>query len=327
MLIVCAGYPALSIYNTGAAIVRSLGDSRTPLIILGLSGLANVLLNLFFVIVCHMSIAGVAIATIISQYASAVAVIILLMKQTEEGAALKLKSLAIDRGMLVRVLKLGVPASIQSGVFAISNMMLTSAISTFPVETISGNTIAGNVDGITYTCMNSFASSVTTFAGQNYGARKRDRIWKVLIYSLIQVTVIGILIAQIELLFAYPLASLFIENGAVGKELIIEQAIIVMNAVLTFYFICGIYGVLAGFIRGLGNSTGPMITAVSTVLAVRSTWIYIFFPMHSDRIDWLMLCYPITWIITVLMNCIILVFTARKLKFGKKDAESEPLKS
>ena len=327
MFIVCAGYPALSIYNTGAAIVRSLGDSRTPLIILGLSGLANVLLNLFFVIVCHMSIAGVAIATIISQYASAVAVIILLMKQTEEGAALKLKSLAIDRGMLVRVLKLGVPASIQSGVFAISNMMLTSAISTFPVETISGNTIAGNVDGITYTCMNSFASSVTTFAGQNYGARKRDRIWKVLIYSLIQVTVIGILIAQIELLFAYPLASLFIENGAVGKELIIEQAIIVMNAILTFYFICGIYGVLAGFIRGLGNSTGPMITAVTTVLAVRSAWIYIFFPMHSDRIDWLMLCYPITWIITVLMNCIILVFTAKKLKFGKKDAEPEPLKS
>ena len=327
MLIVCAGYPALSIYNTGAAIVRSLGDSRTPLIILGLSGLANVLLNLFFVIVCHMSIAGVAIATIISQYASAVAVIILLMKQTEEGAALKLKSLAIDRGMLVRVLKLGVPASIQSGVFAISNMMLTSAISTFPVETISGNTIAGNVDGITYTCMNSFASSVTTFAGQNYGARKRDRIWKVLIYSLIQVTVIGILIAQIELLFAYPLASLFIENGAVGKELIIEQAIIVMNAILTFYFICGIYGVLAGFIRGLGNSTGPMITAVTTVLAVRSAWIYIFFPMHSDRIDWLMLCYPITWIITVLMNCIILVFTAKKLRFGKKDAEPEPLKS
>ena len=327
MLIVCAGYPALSIYNTGAAIVRSLGDSRTPLIILGLSGLANVLLNLFFVIVCHMSIAGVALATIISQYASAVAIIILLMKQTEEGAALKLKSLAIDRGMLVRVLKLGVPASIQSGVFAISNMMLTSAISTFPVETISGNTIASNVDGITYTCMNSFSSSVTTFAGQNYGAMKRDRLWKVLIYSTIQVTVIGILIAQLELLFAHPLASLFIEEGTATKEIIIEQAIIVMKTVLTFYFLCGIYGVLAGFIRGLGNSTGPMVTAVSTVLAVRSTWIYVFFPMHADRIDWLMLCYPITWIITIIMNCIILVFTVKKLKFGTESAQAELTKS
>ena len=327
MFIVCAGYPALSIYNTGAAIVRSLGDSRTPLIILGLSGLANVLLNLFFVIVCHMSIAGVALATIISQYASAVAVIILLMKQTEEGAALKLKSLAIDRGMLARVLKLGVPASIQSGVFAISNMMLTSAISTFPVETISGNTIASNVDNITYTCMNSFSSSVTTFAGQNYGAMKRDRLWKVLIYSTIQVTVIGILIAQLELLFAHPLASLFIESGAEAKEIIIEQAILVMKTILTYYFLCGIYGVLAGFIRGLGNSTGPMITAVSTVLAVRSTWIYVFFPMHQDRIDWLMLCYPITWIITIIMNCIILAFTVKKLKFGTKNAQAELAKS
>ena len=320
MLIVCAGFPALSIYNTGAAIVRSLGDSRTPLVILGLSGLANVVLNLFFVIVCHMSIVGVALATVVSQYASAVAVIILMMRLNEDGCRLELGSLSIDRGMMVRVLKLGVPASIQSGVFAISNMMLTSAISTFPVETISGNTIAGNVDAITYTCMNSFSSSVTTFAGQNYGAKKRDRIWKVLLYSTIQVTVVGILIAQLELLFAHPLASLFIEEGVAAKEIIIEQAIIVMKTILTFYFICGIYGVLAGFIRGLGNSAGPMVTAVTTVIAVRATWIYVFFPMHSDRIDWLMLCYPITWIITILMNCAILVYTARKLSF---DASGE----
>jgi Na+-driven multidrug efflux pump len=206
-------------------------------------------------------------------------------------------------------------------------MMLTSAISTFPVETISGNTIASNVDNITYTCMNSFSSSVTTFAGQNYGAMKRDRLWKVLIYSTIQVTVIGILIAQLELLFAHPLASLFIESGTEAKEIIIEQAILVMKTILTYYFLCGIYGVLAGFIRGLGNSTGPMITAVSTVLAVRSTWIYVFFPMHGDRIDWLMLCYPITWIITIIMNCIILTFTVKKLKFGTKSAQAELAKS
>ena len=326
ILVICAGYPALSIYNTGAAIVRSLGDSRTPLIILALSGLSNVLMNLLFVIVFRMSIVGVALATVISQYAAAAAVLVLMMRQTDEGCTLHIGELRIDRGMLKRILSLGVPASIQSGVFSISNMMLTSAISTFPVETISGNTIAGNLDNVTYTCMNSFSSSVMTFAGQNYGAMKRDRIWRVFIYSLIQVTVIGIFIAQTELLFAHPLASLFVDAKAEAKELIIEQAIIVMNVILNFYFLCGIYGVLAGFIRGLGNSTGPMITAVSTVLAVRSIWIYVFFPMHRDRIDWLLLCYPITWIITVLMNCIILVFTAKKLKFGKKDAEAEPHK-
>ena len=314
ILIICTGYPALSLYNTGAAVVRSLGDSKTPLIILSLSGLMNVGLNLFFVIVCRMSIVGVALATVLSQYAAAVAVVVLMMKQTDEGCRLELKQLAIDRGMLIRTLKLGVPASIQSGVFSISNMMLTSAISTFPVETISGNTIAGNIDNVTYTCMNSFSSSVMTFAGQNYGAMKRDRIGKVLLYSLTQVTFIGILIAQLELLFAYPLASMFVDAQAAAKEIIIEQAILVMNAILTFYFLCGIYGVLAGFIRGLGNSIGPMITAVSTVLIVRSVWIYVFFPMHADRIDWLMLCYPITWIITIIMNLVILAFTVRKLK-------------
>ena len=162
--------------------------------------------------------------------------------------------------------------------------------------------------------MNSFSSSVMTFAGQNYGAMKRDRINKVLIYSIIQVTAVGILIAQLELLFAYPLASMFVDAESAAKEVIIEQAILVMNTVLTFYFLCGIYGVLAGFIRGLGNSVGPMITAVSTVLIVRSVWIYVFFPMHADRIDWLLLCYPITWIITIIMNLVILAFTVRKLK-------------
>ena len=263
---------------------------------------------------------GVALATVISQYAAAIAVIILMMKQTEDGCRLELRELAIDRGMLIRTLQLGVPASIQSGVFSISNMMLTSAISTFPVETISGHTIAGNIDGITYTCMNSFSSSVMTFAGQNYGAMKRDRIWKVFIYSIIQVTVVGIAIAQTELLFAYPLASLFVDSEAAAKEIIIEQAIIVMNMILTFYFLCGIYGVLAGFIRGLGNSVGPMIAAVSTVLAVRTIWIYVFFPMYPDRIDWLLLCYPITWVITGLMNCVILAFTARKLRKLSPDA-------
>ena len=121
MLIIIAGYPALSIYNTGAAVVRSLGDSKTPLTILSLSGLSNVLLNLFFVIVCRMSIVGVALATIISQYAAAIAVIILMMKQTEDGCRLELRELAIDRGMLIRTLQLGVPASIQSGVFSISS--------------------------------------------------------------------------------------------------------------------------------------------------------------------------------------------------------------
>ena len=199
MYIVCAGYPALSVYNFGASVVRSLGDSKTPLIILSLSGLMNVGLNLVFVIVLRMSIAGVALATILSQYASAVAIVILLARHKNEDCRYKPTVFMIDRGMLSRILYCGVPAGIQSSIFSLSNMILTSAISTFPVETISGNTIASNIDGITYTCMNSFTSSVMTFAGQNYGAMKKSRVWRVLIYSLIQVTAVGVLVAQTEL--------------------------------------------------------------------------------------------------------------------------------
>lgn len=323
MYIICAGYPALAVYNFGAAIIRSLGDSKTPLIILGLSGLLNVGLNLIFVIPLEMSIVGVATATIISQYASAIAVVILLTRQKEEGTKYIPKKLMIDRGMLSRILYCGVPAGIQSSVFSLSNMLLTSAISTFPVETVSGNTIASNVDAITYTCMNSFTSSVVTFVGQNYGAAKKDRIWRTLLYSLIQVTVIGILVSQLELLLADQLASLFVDSKEAAKDVIIEQAKIVMNSILPYYFLCGIMGVMAGFLRGLGNSTGPMVTAITGVLSVRLIWIYVFFPMKKTSIAWLNLCYPITWIFTILMNCVLMIYAARKLvKLGVTKTEA-----
>ncbi|MBR7116489.1 MAG: MATE family efflux transporter [Clostridia bacterium] len=313
MLIICIGYPAMSIYNFGASIVRSLGDSKTPLIILAISGIINVGLNVLFVVPLKMSIAGVAIATVASQYFSAIAVVILMMKQRDENLRYDIKKLMLDRGLLSRILYCGVPAGIQSSIFSFSNMLLTSAISTFPVETISGNTIASNIDGITYTCMNSFTSSVMTFAGQNYGAMKKERIWKVFIFSLIQVTAIGVLVAQTELLFAHPIASLFVDGNNPNKELIVEQAIVIMQSILNPYFLCGIMSVMAGFLRGLGNSTGPMITAVTGVIVVRLVWIYVFFPMNSGSIAWLNLCYPLTWIFTILMNVVLIIFAARSL--------------
>ena len=329
MLIIAAGYPAMSVYNFGSSIVRSLGDSKTPLVILALSGLLNVLLNLVFVIVFHMSVAGVALATVTSQYASAAAVIFLMMRQSDDSTRYNPKKLMLDRGLLSRMLVCGVPASIQSCIFSLSNMLLTSAVSTFPVETISGNTIASNLDGITYTCMNSFTSSVMTFAGQNYGAMKKERVWKVLWYSTLQVLIVGIGVAQLELLFAEPIASLFVGSDVVNRAKVIEQAIVVMNSILNWYFLCGVMSVLAGFLRGVGNSTGPMITAVSCVLIVRIVWIFVFFPMNPDSIAWLNVSYPITWIATVLCNVVLILFEARRLKklFAEGEAQAELIKA
>jgi len=323
MLIISAGMPALSVYNFGASVLRSLGDSKTPLVVLGLSGLLNVGLNLVFVIVFSMSIAGVALATIISQYVSAVCVVVLLLRHKDEACMLKVKELKITKPLLIRILYCGIPAAIQSAIFSFANMLLASAVGTLPVESISANTIAGNIDGITYQCMNGFTSSVMTFAGQNFGAMKKDRIKKTFIYGIIQVAVIGIVVAQAELLFAEEIASLFIEADSPSRDVVIAETVSVMNAILNPYFLCGIMSVMAGFLRGLGFSTGPMISSVVSVLSVRLTWIYLFFPMNPTSITWLCVCYPITWIMTIIINCFILVYAWRKINKPLTEAKQE----
>ena len=323
--IVCAGYPALTIYNFAAAIIRSTGDSKTPLIILSSSGLLNVLLNLLFVIPLKMSIVGVALATVISQYAAAVAAVIIIIHHKIESVRYNPRRFSIDRGILRRMLICGVPASLQSAIFSFSNMLITSAISTFPVETISGNTIASNIDSVNYTCMNAFTASTMTFAAQNLGARKHKRLWKVLLYAIIQVVVIGVFIAQVELALAHPLGMLFISEGAENPELIIQEAMAVMRVILNFHVLSGIMNALAGFLQGVGFATGSSISAVTAVLTVRLIWIYVFFPMNKESISWLYLCYPITWIFTILLNvCMIIYMSAKLKKLFAQSKEAEP---
>ncbi len=314
MLIISAGVPALSIYNFGAAILRSLGDSKRPLIILGISGLVNVLLNLVFVIYFHMSIMGVALATIISQYISAAAVVYFLMKQTEEGCTFDIRKTSIDRRLLGRVLYCGIPAAIQYSIFSVANMILASAVGTLPVESISANTIAGNIDSITYQCMNAFSSSVMTFAGQNFGAMKKDRIWKCFIYTMIQVAVIGIVVGQLQIALSEPIINMFIAENAPNRAAVFSVAKEVMKFLLTWYPLCGIMGAIGGFLRGIGFSTAPMVVSVSSVLFVRLTWIYAFFPMNPTSITWLYWSYPLTWSLAIIMDVVVLIYAARKLK-------------
>lgn len=196
--IICLGIPANAIYNFAAAVLRSTGDSRTPLIILSSTGLINVALNLFFVICCHMTVEGVALATIISQYISALVVVIVLSMKKGEPYRFSFSRLKFDKSIFHAILRYGIPSGIQSSMFNVANVLLASAVNTFPTTTVTANTIAGSVDAITYTTMNSFAQAAMTFVGQNYGALKRERIKKSIIYCVIQVLSVGSLVSGIE---------------------------------------------------------------------------------------------------------------------------------
>ncbi len=313
MIIISLGVPALSVYNFAGAIMRSLGDSRTPLIVLGISGLLNVGLNLVFVIVFEMSILGVALATVASQYMSAIVLVVMLLRREDESQRLVVSKLGLDRPLLVRSLLCGVPAAIQQSIFSFANMILASAIGTLPVAAISANTIANNIDSITYQCMNAFSSSVMTFAGQNYGAMKKERIWKTFWYTMIQVAVIGVAVGQVQLLFWDKIAGLFVAEDMANRAEVMAITHEVMTFLLTWYPLCGIMGAVGGFLRGLGMSTSPMVASVVSVLTVRLTWIYYFFPMNPTSITWLYVCFPVTWIATIIIEAVVLLFAAKKL--------------
>ena len=176
--IICLGIPASTVYNFGSSVLRSVGDSRTPLYILFASGLVNVLFNLFFVIVCGMAVDGVAVATIISQYLSAAAVVAVLIIRRRESYGLKWKKLGIDIKLLARFLRFGVPTAISSSVFSVANVLITASANTLPTEALSARTIGGQVDNLVYVAMDAYTHSTMTFVAQNFGAGNLQRIKK-----------------------------------------------------------------------------------------------------------------------------------------------------
>lgn len=313
--IICCGIPATSIYNFSASIVRSTGDSKTSLYILASTGIVNVLLNLLFVIVFHMGVAGVAIATIISQYISAIAILAVLAHHRNDCFGISPRKYRFDGRLLARMLRLGVPAGIQSSLFGITNVLISSAVNTLPTVVVSAKTIAGTIDGITYTAMNCFHHAALTFIGQNYGARKYKRLTKVMLYTIFQVVAVGVLVAQLELLFARPLAELFIDANDPNREAVIAATIEIMHVVLTFYFMCGIQEVLCGILRGMGYSLSPMLACLVGICGVRILWISVFFPMEQfNSASGVFLSYPLSWISTIVMLLVILLFAFRNVK-------------
>lgn len=312
--IVFLGVPALAVFNFGAAIVRSLGDSKTPLIILAASGLINVILNLVFIVCFKMSVDGVALATIISQYMSAVAIVVILMR-VDGPHRFSFKKVGIDGSILKRMLKIAIPSAIQSSLFSISNMILQSSINTFTTEEVSGNAIASTLEGFIYTTLNSFYTATLTYVGQNYGASKLDRTKRTLFASLIQVTAIGLIMGAVMTLFARELSIIFVDPNAAAASAIIDAAVERLSVVLITYTLCGYMETFTGFLRGYGYSLLPMLSSVFCVCVVRVFWAkFIFEEGIVTGIRGLFLIYPITWIIASVTQGIMSFVVYKKTK-------------
>lgn len=297
----CGSIPSL-VYNFGSAILRALGDTKRPLYFLALSGCVNVVLNIVFVLCFDMDVAGVALATAVSQALSAVLVVLTLMHRTD-ACRLVISKLRIHKATMLKMFRIGIPAGIQSSIFSISNVLIQSSINSFGSVVMSGNAAAGNIEGFAYILMNSFYQTALNFTAQNYGAGKYERIKRIAGTSFACVTVVGITASIILYTFARPLLSIYITDS----ESAIEYGVLRMSVVCLTYFLCGAMEVATGIIRGMGTSVMPMIVSILGVCGIRITWIFTVFNIprfHTLRS--LYISYPISWIVTVAVHCIVL---------------------
>ena len=320
MRIVAIGIPATTIYNFGASILRSAGDSKSSLYILAASGIVNVALNLLFVIVFHMSIAGVAIATVVSQYISAIWVVGILLYRKNECYSIKPGRLKIEADILGQVLRIGIPGSLQSAMFSISNVVLSSAINTLPLPVINANSVAGSIDNITSTAVSAYMNASISYVGQNYGAKKYDRVKKTILYALIQSIATGIIIGGTELIFLKQITMLFVDNANPAKDIIVKEAMGISKLILGTVPVFCIMQTLSGVIKGFGYSLTPAITALVGSCGFRLVWIALFFSLDSlSTIIHLYLCYPISYALTGLGHLVVLIIVMKKKgMIGKK---------
>lgn len=299
MKIIFAAAPFTMFYNFAAGIIRASGDTKRPFYILIITGLLNVILNLITVIIFHMSVVGVALATAVGAVLNAVLAGIILVK-SDDIIRLSFRRLKIFPDKLVKIFHYGVPAGIQSILFGFSNVLIQSAVNSFDsVVIVAGNAAAAQVEGFVYTSMNSVYQTALNFSGQNYGAKQYKRITKVLVYALIMVTAIGVVMGVGAYLLGTPLLSIYQPDNPGA----IEVGLIRMSIISVLYFLCGNYEVILGTLRGIGMSWVPTIVTLVCVGGVRIGWILFVFPkFHTLKV--LFYSYPITWIlsITILMT-------------------------
>ena len=309
MRIYFMGMPFFLVYNYGAAILRGVGDTKRPLFYLSLSGVLNVLLNLFFVMILGMDVAGVALATISSQALSAILIVRCLLK-TDGICNLDPKKLKIHKHKLIRMLQIGLPAGFQGSLFSISNVLIQSSVNSFGSIVMSGNTAAGNIEGFIYTSMNSVDQAALSFTGQNYGAQKYKRIDQVLGTCMLLAGFSGALLGNLAYLFGEPLLSLYTNNS-----LEVVYGMNRMQIIATTYFICGLMDTLSCTMRGLGMSVLPTIISLTGACLFRILWIYTVFAAHHTQFT-LYISYPISWFLTSAAY-LVCYFIVRKKKFAQ----------
>lgn len=318
MRIYFCGMIQSTVYNFGAAILRAAGDTKSPLFFLTAAGVINIILNLIFVICLNMDVAGVALATSISQTVSAVLVVRELMKRTD-NCKLELKKMKIYKRQLLRIIQIGIPAGIQGALFSISNVIIQSSVNSFGSVAISGNAAAQNIEGFVYISMNSISQTALNFAGQNHGARNFERIRKIMKICISLVFCTGLVLGVTAYIFGRPLLGIYITDS----DEAIKIGLVRMAYICIPYFLCGLMDVATGLLRGIGYSVMPMIITVAGVVGIRITWIYTVFRMEAyHSLKSLYLSYTISWSITFLIEIITFIILLKKMSNSDKNTVS-----
>lgn len=306
MRIYFLGVPASLLYNFAASILRAVGDTKRPLYILAATGVVNVVLNLILVIVFHLGVAGVAISTAFANYLSA-GIIIYTLTKSERAYRLVFKKLRFYKEELSEILRIGVPAALQSSVFSLANSVIQSAVNSFGTAAIAGSAAASNIEGFVYTAMNAFYQATMTAVSQNYGAKDEKRLNKSIYVPILCVMVVGFGLGLMTVVFANPLLCIYITDSPDA----IEFAKIRMMVTGLPYFICGAMEVMAGALRGLGYSVITAINSLIGACGLRILWIIFVLPLARSGYT-LFLCWPVSWLVVICMHFVYYMIIRKK---------------
>lgn len=312
------GMPANMLYNFGAAILRAQGDTQRPLYFLTAAGIINVILNLFFVIVLGMDVDGVAIATVISQYISAL--LVLRCLRNEDGPLhLDLKQLGLEWPVVKKIFQVGLPAGLQGVIFSLSNVVIQSSLNSFDDPVIvAGSATSANIEGFVYAAMNAFYQTAITFTGQNYGAGRCRRVDRVLVLCQAFCMTTGLVLGNLAFFFGRELAGIY----APGEADVIAQAVLRMGFICCPYLLAGFMDTMVGVLRGIGYSVGPMVVSLVGACGLRLVWVATIFRLIPTPAT-LYISYPVSWAITGAVHLIVFL-RVRKRAYAKVQENHPP---